>query len=63
MMSGEFYPVTKLMADTGHNIDWSDYFPGIANYYSASNGELFSMPFNSSTRSITGTRPRSRRPA
>jgi sn-glycerol 3-phosphate transport system substrate-binding protein len=26
-----------------------DYFPGIANYYSASNGDFFSMPFNSST--------------
>jgi sn-glycerol 3-phosphate transport system substrate-binding protein len=49
MMSGQFYPVTKLMADTGHNIDWADYFPGIANYYAAKNGELFSMPFNSST--------------
>ena len=49
MLSGEFYPVTKLMADTGVTIDWVDYFPGIANYYSSKSGEFFSMPWNSST--------------
>jgi sn-glycerol 3-phosphate transport system substrate-binding protein len=49
MMSGEFYPVTKLMADTGVTVDWPDYFPGIANYYSSKSGEFFSMPWNSST--------------
>ena len=49
MLSGEFYPVTKLMADTGITIDWADYFPGIANYYSSKSGEFFSMPWNSST--------------
>ncbi len=49
MLSGEFYPVTKLMADTGVTVDWSDYFPAIANYYSAKSGEFFSMPWNSST--------------
>ena len=49
MLSGEFYPVTKLMADTGVTVDWADYFPGIANYYSSSKGEFFSMPWNSST--------------
>lgn len=49
MLSGEFYPVTKLMADTGVTVDWSDYFPGIANYYSSKSGEFFSMPWNSST--------------
>lgn len=49
MLSGEFYPVTQLMADTGVTIDWTDYFPGIANYYSSSKGEFFSMPWNSST--------------
>ena len=49
MMSGEFYPVQKMMADFGIEIDWANYFPGIANYYSSSKGELFSMPFNSST--------------
>ena len=49
MMSGEFYPVHQMMADFDIEIDWDDYFPGIANYYAASTGELFSMPFNSST--------------
>ncbi|MEL7202840.1 MAG: extracellular solute-binding protein [Pseudomonadota bacterium] len=49
MMSGEFYPVHQMMADFGIEIDWDDYFPGIANYYASSKGELFSMPFNSST--------------
>lgn len=49
MLSGEFYPVHKLMQDTGVSIDWADYFPGIANYYSASTGEFFSMPWNSSS--------------
>ncbi len=49
MLSGEFYPVHQMMADYGIDIDWADYFPGIANYYSASNGQFFSMPFNSST--------------
>lgn len=49
MLSGQFYPVHKLMQDTGVTIDWKDYFPGISNYYSASTGEFFSMPWNSST--------------
>jgi len=49
MLSGEFYPVTKLMADTGVTVDWADYFPGIANYYFSTSGEFFSMPWNSST--------------
>ncbi|MDA0629925.1 MAG: extracellular solute-binding protein [Alphaproteobacteria bacterium] len=49
MMSGEFYPVHQMMADFNIEIDWNDYFPAIANYYASSKGELFSMPFNSST--------------
>ncbi|MEO1016299.1 MAG: extracellular solute-binding protein, partial [Pseudomonadota bacterium] len=49
MMSGEFYPVEQMMDDFGIEIDWNDYFPGIANYYASSAGEMFSMPFNSST--------------
>jgi sn-glycerol 3-phosphate transport system substrate-binding protein len=49
MMSGEFYPVQKMMSDFKIEIDWDNYFPGIKNYYSSSKGELFSMPFNSST--------------
>lgn len=49
MMSGQFYPVQQMMADFGIEIDWDNYFPGISNYYASSDGELFSMPFNSST--------------
>jgi sn-glycerol 3-phosphate transport system substrate-binding protein len=49
MLSGEFYPVQQMMADYDIEIDWANYFPGISNYYAASTGELFSMPFNSST--------------
>jgi len=49
MMSGQFYAVTQMMKDYNIDINWADYFPGIANYYASSKGELFSMPFNSST--------------
>ena len=49
MMSGEFYPVQQMMKDFNIEIDWNNYFPGIKNYYSSAKGELFSMPFNSST--------------
>ncbi len=49
MLSGQFYPVQKMMSDFDIKIDWANYFPGISNYYASSTGELFSMPFNSST--------------
>ncbi len=49
MMSGQFYAVTQMMKDFKIDINWDDYFPGIADYYSSSKGEMFSMPFNSST--------------
>ena len=49
MMSGQFYAVTQMMKDFNIEINWDDYFPGIADYYSSSKGEMFSMPFNSST--------------
>ncbi len=49
MVSGEFYPVSKMMSDFNIDIDWNNFFPGISNYYASSTGELFSMPFNSST--------------
>jgi sn-glycerol 3-phosphate transport system substrate-binding protein len=49
MLSDAFYPANKLMADFGYKIDWSNYFPGIANYFANSKGELYSMPFNNST--------------
>lgn len=49
MLSDAFVPAKKLMEDSGHKINWDDYFPGIADYYSTSTGELYSFPFNSST--------------
>ena len=49
MLSGAFVPAKKLMSDAGYEVKWADYFPGIANYYATSDGELLSFPFNSST--------------
>lgn len=49
MLSGQFYPVHQMMADFDIEIDWANYFPAIANYYSTSDGKFVSMPFNSST--------------
>ncbi len=49
MLSGQFYPVHQMMKDFDITIDWANYFPGIANYYSSSKGDFVSMPFNSST--------------
>jgi sn-glycerol 3-phosphate transport system substrate-binding protein len=49
MLSGAYYPANKLMTDMGYNVDWKDYFSGIANYYATSKGEMYSFPFNSST--------------
>jgi len=42
-------PVYQLMADNGYKIDWDNYIPGIKSYYASSKGDLWSMPFNSST--------------
>lgn len=49
MLSRAIYPVYDLMKDTGHHIDWNGYLQPVLSYYEASNGELQSMPFNSST--------------
>ncbi len=49
MLSGAYYPVNKLMADNGYNVDWNNYFAGIRAYYATSKGDMYSMPFNSST--------------
>lgn len=49
MLSGAFVPVNKLMADNGFTVNWDDYFAGIGRYYATSKGEMYSMPFNSST--------------
>jgi sn-glycerol 3-phosphate transport system substrate-binding protein len=49
MLSGAVYPVYKLMKDAGHNIDWSNYLQAVLSYYMDKDGNLMSMPFNSST--------------
>jgi sn-glycerol 3-phosphate transport system substrate-binding protein len=49
MLSGAYYPVNKLMADNGYTVDWTNYFAGIRAYYATSQGDMYSMPFNSST--------------
>ncbi len=42
-------PVHELLAETGIQIDFNDYLPGVRGYYSLSDGRMMSMPFNSST--------------
>lgn len=49
MLSGAIYPVYKLMKDQGYKIDWSQYLQPVLSYYMNANGDLMSMPFNSST--------------
>jgi sn-glycerol 3-phosphate transport system substrate-binding protein len=49
MMSGAIYPVYQLMADTGHKVDWSKFVQPVLSYYVSADGNLQSMPFNSST--------------
>jgi sn-glycerol 3-phosphate transport system substrate-binding protein len=52
MLSKAYIPVGQMMSENGHDVNWDDYFSGIASYYSTSTGELLSMPFNSSTAVI-----------
>lgn len=49
MLSGAVMPIRDLMASNGYDIDWNDYFGGIAAYFSTSKGEMMSLPFNNST--------------
>lgn len=46
---GAVYPIEKLMNDAGESFDKSDYLPAVISYYQTTDGELLSMPFNSST--------------
>jgi sn-glycerol 3-phosphate transport system substrate-binding protein len=46
---GAIVPVGKVMKDSGLKFDQSAYVPAVAGYYTAPNGEMLSMPFNSST--------------
>jgi sn-glycerol 3-phosphate transport system substrate-binding protein len=47
--TGAVKPVYKLMADAGEPFDPKAYLPAITGYYSTSNGEMLSFPFNSSS--------------
>ncbi|GAB4404471.1 MAG: sn-glycerol-3-phosphate ABC transporter substrate-binding protein UgpB [Rhodoferax sp.] len=46
---GVIVPVGKLMSDMGEKFDPKAYIPAVAGYYTAPNGQMLSMPFNSST--------------
>jgi sn-glycerol 3-phosphate transport system substrate-binding protein len=49
MLSGAIYPANQFAKDFGLDIDWADFFPGIASYFATSKGELWSFPYNNST--------------
>lgn len=49
MLSGAIYPVYQLMNDNGLKVDWSQYLQPVLSYYMNADGNLMSMPFNSST--------------
>ena len=46
---GAIYPVYQLMADTGQAFDPSAFLPAVVGYYTDTDGNMLSMPFNSST--------------
>ena len=46
---GAVYPVEQVMNDGGEAFDKSTYLPAVISYYQTPDGELLSMPFNSST--------------
>lgn len=46
---GAVYPVEEMMKDAGEPMDKSQFLPAVVSYYETPEGELLSMPFNSST--------------
>jgi sn-glycerol 3-phosphate transport system substrate-binding protein len=48
LSSGAIYPVYQMMKDQGINVNWADFLSVVKSYYSFK-GNLYSMPFNSST--------------
>ncbi len=46
---GAIMPVSEVMKQAGVKFDPSVYVPAVAGYYTASNGQMLSLPFNSST--------------
>ncbi len=46
---GAIYPVYQLMADMGEDFDPQAFLPSVVGYYTDTEGNMLSMPFNSST--------------
>jgi sn-glycerol 3-phosphate transport system substrate-binding protein len=46
---GAIYPVYQLMADAGIEWDPNAFLPAVVGYYTTADGQMLSMPFNSST--------------
>ena len=46
---GAIVPVSEVMKQAGVKFDPSVYVPAVAGYYTAPNGQMLSLPFNSST--------------
>ncbi len=46
---GAIKPVAQLMKEAGVKFDPASYVPAVAGYYTAPNGQMLSLPFNSST--------------
>ncbi len=46
---GAIKPVHDLMKEAGYKFDPAVYVPAVAGYYTAPNGQMLSLPFNSST--------------
>jgi sn-glycerol 3-phosphate transport system substrate-binding protein len=46
---GAIKPVATLMKEAGAKFDPASYVPAVAGYYTAPNGQMMSLPFNSST--------------
>lgn len=46
---GAIKPVGEVMSDAGLSFNPKDFVPAVSSYYTASNGQMLSFPFNSST--------------
>lgn len=46
---GAVYPIEQMMKDSGMDLDKSAFLPAVISYYQTPDGDLLSMPFNSST--------------
>jgi sn-glycerol 3-phosphate transport system substrate-binding protein len=46
---GAIVPVAQIMKDAGYKFDPNAYISAVAGYYTAPNGQMLSLPFNSST--------------